>query len=317
MSQIVDRRYDFVFFFDVQDGNPNGDPDAGNMPRVDPQTLQGFVTDVCIKRKIRNAVAAIAGPRLGHDLFFQTQDAVYEKRILNVLMEQAFDGAEIDKKAFKESKGTEKASQAEKAKKWLLEHYYDLRAFGAVLSTGDFNCGQVRGPVQITFSRSVDPIFSIEAAITRKSVTTVAEAHGQTEKQGSITGTFGRKSIIPYALYRGHGFINPMLAADTGFTYADLTLFFQSVQTMFELDRSAARGLMALRRLDVFQHSSALGDAPAHVLFDMVKCPQHGADAAPRSFAEYSIGIEGPLPTGVIHREISAANPSSLTLPWN
>lgn len=317
MSQIVDRRYDFVFFFDVQDGNPNGDPDAGNMPRVDPQTLQGFVTDVCIKRKIRNAVAAIAGARPGHDLFFQTQDAVYEKRILNVLMEQAFDGADIDKKAFEESKGTEKASQAEKAKKWLLEHYYDLRAFGAVLSTGDFNCGQVRGPVQITFSRSVDPIFSMEAAITRKSVTTIDDAEKQTKKDGFLTGTIGRKSIVPYALYRGHGFINPMLAADTGFTYADLALFFQSMQKMFEFDRSAARGLMALRRLDVFQHSSALGDAPAHVLFDMVKCPRHEADAAPRSFAEYSISVGGSPPTGVIHREISASSPSSLTLPWN
>jgi CRISPR-associated protein Csd2 len=317
MSQVVDRRYDFVFFFDVQDGNPNGDPDAGNMPRIDPQTMQGFVTDVCIKRKIRNAVAAIAGAKPGHDIFFQTQDAVYEKRILNVLMEGAFDGAGIDKKAFKESKGTEKATQAGTAKKWLLAHYYDLRTFGAVLSTGDFNCGQVRGPVQITFSRSIDPILSMESAITRKSVTTVKDAETQTKNDGFLTGTIGRKSTIPYALYRGYGFVNPMLAADTHFTYADLALFFQSIQTMFEFDRSAARGLMALRRLDVFQHSTALGDAPAHVLFDLIKCPKHRDADAPRSFSEYSITVDPSLPSGVLHREISSAAPSKLTLPWS
>jgi CRISPR-associated protein Csd2 len=317
MAQIVDRRYDFVFFFDVQDGNPNGDPDAGNMPRVDPQTMQGFVTDVCIKRKIRNAAAAIAGGQPGHDLFFQTQDAVYEKRVLNTLIEGAFDGAGIDKKAFKESKGTEKATQSEKAKKWLLAQYYDLRTFGAVLSTGDFNCGQVRGPVQITFSRSIDPILSMESAITRKSVTTVKDAETQTKNDGFLTGTIGRKSTIPYALYRGYGFVNPMLAADTHFTYADLALFFQSIQTMFEFDRSAARGLMALRRLDVFQHSTALGDAPAHVLFDLIKCPKHRDADAPRSFSEYSITVDPSLPSGVLHREISSAAPSKLTLPWS
>ncbi len=316
MSQVVDRRYDFVFLFDVQDGNPNGDPDAGNLPRTDPQTMQGFVTDVCIKRKIRNAVAAVAAGKPGFDLFFQTQDAVYEKRILNNLMEQAFDGAAIDKKAFKESKGKEKATEAEKAKKWLLQQYYDIRAFGAVLSTGEFNCGQVRGPVQITFSRSLDPIVPAESAITRKSVTTVEDAEKQTKKDGFLTGTIGRKNTVPYALYRGHGFINPLLARDTGFSYEDMGLFFQAIQRMFDLDRSASRGLMSLRGLHVFQHSTALGEAPAHVLFDKVVTPALGDGAAPRQFADYTITVLDSLPAGIIHRELSAADLAATVFPF-
>lgn len=316
MSQAVDRRYDFVFLFDVQDGNPNGDPDAGNLPRTDPQTMQGFVTDVCIKRKIRNAVAAIAGTGPGFDLFFQTQDAVYEKRILNKLIEDAFDGAGVDKKAFKESKGKDKSTEAEKVKKWLLQQYFDIRAFGAVLSTGDFNCGQVRGPAQITFSRSLDAIIPVESAITRKSVTTVKDAEKQTKKDGFLTGTIGRKNTVPYALYRGHGFINPLLARDTGFNYCDLALFFQAIQRMFDLDRSASRGLMALRGLHLFQHSSALGEAPAHVLFDKVATPALGDGAAPRKFSDYTITVADSLPAGVIHRELSAANLADMQFPF-
>ncbi len=316
MNQVVDKRYDFVFLFDVQDGNPNGDPDAGNLPRTDPQTMQGFVTDVCIKRKIRNAVAAIAGAKPGFDLFFQTQDAVYEKRILNNLMEQAFDGVGIDKKAFKESKGKDKSTEAEKAKKWLLQQYYDIRTFGAVLSTGDFNCGQVRGPAQITFSRSIDAIIPAESAITRKSVTTVEDAEKQTKKDGFLTGTIGRKNTVPYALYRGHGFINPLLARDTGFNYGDLALFFQAIQRMFDLDRSASRGLMSLRGLHVFQHSTALGEAPAHVLFDKVMTPALGDASAPRKFSDYTITVADSLPAGVIHRELSAENLAGLTFPF-
>jgi len=315
MVQAVDRRYDFVFLFDVQDGNPNGDPDAGNLPRIDPQTMQGFVTDVCIKRKIRNAVAAIAGSKPGFDLFFQTQDAVYEKRILNNLMEQAFDGAGIDKRAFKESKGKDKSTEAEKAKKWLLQQYYDIRTFGAVLSTGEFNCGQVRGPAQITFARSLDAIIPTESAITRKSVTTVEDAEKQTKKDGFLTGTIGRKNTVPYALYRGHGFINPLLARDTGFSYEDLALFFQALQRMFDLDRSASRGLMSLRGLHVFQHSTALGEAPAHVLFDRVATPALGDSAAPRKFADYKITVADSLPAGIIHRELSASDLNALAFP--
>ncbi len=316
MNQVIDRRYDFVFLFDVQDGNPNGDPDAGNLPRIDPQTMQGFVTDVCIKRKIRNAVAAIKGSAAGFDLFFQTQDAVYEKRILNNLIEQAFDGAAIDKKAFKDGKGAEKTTEAEKAKKWLLQNYFDIRTFGAVLSTGDFNCGQVRGPAQITFSRSLDPITPTESTITRKSVTTVKVAEDQTKKDGFLTGTIGRKNTVPYALYRGHGFINPLLARDTGFTFGDLALFFQAMQRMFDLDRSASRGLMALRGLHVFQHATALGEAPAHVLFDKVSTPALGDAATPRKFSDYTTNVANSLPTGIIYREISAEDSAGMALPW-
>ncbi|MCL4743535.1 MAG: type I-C CRISPR-associated protein Cas7/Csd2 [Phycisphaerales bacterium] len=287
-SAVVDRRYDFVLLFDVTDGNPNGDPDAGNLPRLDPQTLQGMVTDVCLKRKIRNAVAGQAGDKPGCDLFFQTQDAAYERRILNALMERAFDEhPELDKKAFKEKKGKEKASDAAKARAWMCANFFDVRTFGAVMSTGDFNCGQVRGPVQVTFARSLDPIVPLEIAITRKSVTTAGEAENQVRTHGFITGTMGRKNTIPYGLYRAHGFVSPGLAKDTGFTWADLALLFRAIQRMFEDDRSASRGLMAVRGLHVFEHSGPLGNAPAHKLFDLLATPPLGPEAAPRSFADY------------------------------
>jgi len=318
MSQNVDRRYDFVLLFDVQDGNPNGDPDAGNLPRVDPQSLQGFVTDVCIKRKIRNAVAALAGQSAGYDLFFQTQDAQYEKRILNNLIEKGFDDAKIDKKAFKDKKGKEKASDAEVARKQLCRSFFDIRAFGAVLSTGEYNCGQVRGPAQITFARSLDPIIPMESAITRKSVTTAEDAEKQTKSDGFLTGTMGRKSTVPYALYRAHGFINPMLAADTGFTYDDLAIFFKAIQRMFDFDRSAARGLMAVRGLHVFQHATALGEAPAHLLFDRVVTKPLGREAAPRSFEDYkaSIKIVTDWPEGVSYRDLTAEPITDGFFPW-
>lgn len=319
MSKIVDRRYEFVVLFDVQDGNPNGDPDAGNLPRLDPQSLQGFVTDVCLKRKVRNAVAALSGEKAGYNLFFQTQDAVYEKRILNCLIEEAFDKVPIDKEKFKEKKGKDKATDAEKAKKWLLGNYFDIRAFGAVLSTGEFNCGQVRGPAQLTFARSLDPIIPMESAITRKSVTTVDEAEKQTKADGFLTGTIGRKSTVPYALYRGHGFINPMLAKDTGFTYADLAIFFQAIQRMFDFDRSASRGLMSIRGLHVFQHSTALGEAPAHVLFDKIATKPLGRESAPRSFEDYkaSIQVLDSLPQGISYKDLTSAAITPEMFPWS
>ena len=192
MSKIVDHRYDFVLLFDVTDGNPNGDPDAGNMPRIDPQSLQGLVTDGCIKRKIRNAMAVMGEGKPGYDLYFQTQDAVYEKRILNVLHQKAHDALGL--KDSKEAKV--KADNTNKARKWMCEQYFDIRTFGAVLSTG-VNCGQVRGPVQITFSRSIDAVVPLEFSITRKSVTTEDDASKQASKDGSITGTMGRKNTIP------------------------------------------------------------------------------------------------------------------------
>jgi len=292
-SSIVDRRYDFVFLFDVTDGNPNGDPDAGNLPRIDPQTQQGLVTDVCIKRKIRNAVAALAADRPGYDLYFQTQDAVYEKRILNRLHQQAYDALKKDGK-LDEGDGKSQKNKADntaKARAWMCKNFFDIRTFGAVMTTG-VNCGQVRGPAQITFARSIDPIIPMEVSITRKSVTTDEEAEKQAKADGYITGTMGRKNTLPYALYRGHGFINPLLAKNTGFTYADLRLFFDAMIRMFDFDRSASRGLMALRRLVVFEHDSALGAAPAHQLFDRVRVPALGPDRAPRQYADYQVTIE-------------------------
>lgn len=314
-SAVVDRRYDFVLLFDVTDGNPNGDPDAGNLPRLDPQTLQGMVTDVCLKRKIRNAVAGPAGDKPGCDLFFQTQDAAYERRILNALMERAFDEhPELDKKAFKDKKGKEKASDATKARAWMCANFFDVRTFGAVMSTGEFNCGQVRGPVQITFARSLDPVVPLEIAITRKSVTTAEDAEKQAKADGFITGTMGRKNTIPYGLYRAHGFVSPGLAKDTGFTWADLALLFRAIQRMFEDDRSASRGLMAVRGLHVFQHGGPLGNAPAHKLFDLLSTPALGAEAAPRSFADYQrewakVGAgtvdKASLPAGVAWHDLT------------
>ena len=224
-ASVVDRRYDFVLLFDVQDGNPNGDPDAGNLPRIDPQSLQGLVTDGCLKRKIRNAISVIAGDRPGCELYFQTQEATYEKRVLNLQHQRAYDATS----AKDEKEGKAKADNTAKARAWMCQNFYDIRAFGAVMTTG-VNCGQVRGPVQITFARSVDPVVPLEFSITRKSVTTEEEAKKQSQKDGSITGTMGRKNTIPYGLYLCHGFINPYLARDTGFSADDLQLLWDALK---------------------------------------------------------------------------------------
>lgn len=302
----VAKRYDFVLLFDVTDGNPNGDPDAGNLPRLDPQSLQGLVTDGCIKRKIRNAIAAIQVSddgkiKAGYDLYFQTQDAVYEKRILNLLHTKAYkeSGADVKKK------GKEKVEEIGKARKWMCDNFFDVRAFGAVMTTGEGeeknNCGQVRGPVQITFSRSIDAVVPLEFTITRKSVTKESDAEKEIEKKGTLTGTMGRKNTVPYGLYRCHGFINPFLAQDTGFSEADLELLWSALKgTMWEIDRSASRGLMCTRGLYVFEHDSKLGNAQAHELFDRIQVPALGTDKAPRSFSEYKIEInEKDMPKGV------------------
>jgi CRISPR-associated protein Csd2 len=297
----VAKRFDFVLLFDVQDGNPNGDPDAGNLPRIDPQSLQGIVTDVCLKRKLRNAIALLGEGKPGMELYFQTQDATYEKRILNVQHQRAYD----DKKLETDGKDAKrKAANTETARKWMCENFFDIRAFGAVMTTG-VNCGQVRGPVQLTFARSVDPIVPLEYSITRKAVTTVEEAEKQAKADGSITGTMGRKNTVPYALYRCQGFINPYLARDTGFSTEDLDLLWAALKgVMWEIDRSASRGLMCTRGLYVFEHSSQLGNAPAHELFARVSVPALGAAAAPRSFDEYHVTVNADsLPAGVtVHR---------------
>lgn len=322
----VDRRYDFVLLFDVADGNPNGDPDAGNLPRIDPQSLQGLVTDGCLKRKIRNAIAVLGEDRPGTDLYFQTQDAIYEKRVLNLVHQSAWDAlglqpgndggeasdseeADAGKKPRgKKGKGVDHGDtdKVKKTQEWMCQRFYDVRAFGAVMTTG-VNCGQVRGPVQLTFARSIDAIVPLEFSITRKSVTTEDDAKKQVDKDGSITGTMGRKNTVPYGLYRCQGFVNPYLAKATGFSTDDLELLWQSLKgLMWEIDRSASRGLMCTRGLYVFEHSSKLGNAPAHELFDLVKTEPLGEEKAPRSFADYKSNISidaAAVPSGVtLHR---------------
>lgn len=302
----VNKRFDFVLLFDVTDGNPNGDPDAGNLPRIDPQSMQGLVTDGCIKRKIRNAISVLGEGKSGFDLYFQTQDAPYEKRILNKLHERAYEA--VGAKDSSTAKSDAKAANTANARKWMCKEYFDIRAFGAVLSTG-VNCGQVRGPVQITFARSIDPVVPLEFSITRKSITTEKDAEAQVKKDGSMTGTMGRKHTIPYGLYRASGFVNAYLATDTGFSFGDLDMLWQALKgLMWEIDRSASRGLMATRGLYVFEHDGPLGSAPAHQLLDRINITPLGSEAAPRSFEQYKPGItvdESNMPAGVkLHKLI-------------
>ncbi len=281
MSNPIQNRYDFVLIFDVQDGNPNGDPDAGNLPRVDAETGRGLVTDVCLKRKVRNFVQMTRVAETGNDIF------VKEKAVLNTLIDRAVEEAE--------KKGKNKGERTEAARDIMCAQYYDIRTFGAVMSTGK-NAGQVRGPVQMTFGRSVDPIVTLEHSITRMAVATEAEA----EKQGGDNRTMGRKNTVPYGLYVAHGFVSAHLAAQTGFTDADLELLWDALVNMFEHDRSAARGLMSTQKLIVFKHESALGNAPAHRLFDAVQIARKVADVPPRAFADYTVTLDrAGIPAGV------------------
>ncbi|NUN09724.1 MAG: type I-C CRISPR-associated protein Cas7/Csd2 [Ignavibacteriaceae bacterium] len=273
--ETIKNRYDFVFYFDVKDGNPNGDPDAGNLPRIDAETGNGLVTDVCIKRKVRNYISIIKSGKPPFDIFIK------EKAILNNLIDNAHEDTEVKKK--------EKGEKTEAARMVMCKNYYDIRAFGAVMSTGK-NAGQVRGPIQITFARSVDPIVALEHSITRMAVTTEAEA----EKQSGDNRTMGRKYTVPYGLYRGHGFISAHLAEQTGFSDEDLNLFFEAMQNMFEHDRSAARGEMNLRKLIVFKHSSALGNGMAHELFSRVTHKKITGEGVPaRNYSDYEIHLDG------------------------
>lgn len=277
------NRIDFVYIFDVQDGNPNGDPDAGNLPRVDAETGMGIVTDVCIKRKVRNYVQVAKGLANGYDII------VKEKAVLNNEIDKAHDDAKV------------KAAQNKiaAARQYMCEHYYDIRTFGAVMSTGK-NAGQVRGPIQLTFARSVNPVATSEHSITRIAVATPKEA----ESQNGENHTMGRKATIPYGLYVCHGFISANLAQQTGFTEDDLALFFDALKNMFDLDRSAARGLMSAQKLIVFRHASELGNAPANKLFDLVKVEKTTNDV-PRSFKDYAVSINtSALPNGVTVEEL-------------
>lgn len=360
MSELIKNRYDFILYFDVQDGNPNGDPDAGNLPRIDPETGHGLVTDVCLKRKVRNYVQLANDCAKGFDIY------VKEKAVLGRAHVKAFndlgiklgeesrasitkeihegleeigmpDGlsveadedsntytlvvaADADKKEIKEwlneanpSKPVKDAvtkaikdaksrrptgDEVEMGRGKMCKDYYDIRTFGGVLSLKSApNCGQVRGPVQLTFARSVDQIVALEHSITRMAVATEAEA----EKQQGDNRTMGRKYTVPYGLYRCHGFISSHLAAQTGFTENDLKLFWEALGNMFDHDHSAARGLMSTRKLIIFKHESALGNSPAQTLFEMVPNPTPKDENKPtRSFADYTpIEIMGKLPIGV------------------
>ena len=283
MSELKNR-IDFVYIFDVQDGNPNGDPDAGNLPRVDAETGMGLVTDVCLKRKVRNYVQVAKQLADGYDIFIK------EKAVLNNLIDNAHEDESV--KAAKD--------KTMAARDVMCSKYYDIRTFGAVMSTGK-NAGQVRGPIQMTFARSVDPITALEHSITRMAVATEKEA----EKQGGDNRTMGRKATIPYGLYVCHGFISANLAKQTGFSEEDLDLFFDALKNMFDVDRSAARGLMSAQRLIVFKHNSVLGNAPANKLFDLVKVECKDKSVPARSFDDYEVTIDSEhLPAGVTIEEL-------------
>ena len=279
----INNRIDLVYLFDVQDGNPNGDPDAGNLPRVDAETGMGLVTDVCLKRKVRNYVQVSKDLSDGYDIFIK------EKAVLNSEIDKAHDDEDVKKAKDKTAA----------ARLFMCKNYYDIRTFGAVMSTGK-NAGQVRGPIQFTFARSIDPIATAEHSITRMAVATEKEA----EKQNGDNRTMGRKATVPYGLYVCHGFISASLAKQTGFSEEDLELFFEALKNMFDVDRSAARGLMSAQKLIVFRHDSVLGNAPANKLFDLVKIKKN-TEAAPRSFSDYVVSIDkDSVPNGVTVEEL-------------
>lgn len=298
MSNPVNNRYDFVLIFDVQDGNPNGDPDAGNLPRMDAESGQGIVTDVCLKRKVRNFMQMTQGATKGYDIF------VKEKAILNRLIEEGYHTLAIDLEKppvdtkdgdTRKKKGVGQNGEVDKARGQMCASYYDIRTFGAVMSTGA-NAGQVRGPVQLTFGRSVDPVVTLEHCITRMAVTTEADA----EKQSGDNRTMGRKNTVPYGVYVAHGFVSAHLANQTGFNEDDLKLLWTALVNMFEHDRSAARGLMATQKLVIFKHDSALGNAPAHKLFERVALKRKDENKPARSFSDYALTIDKTtLPSGV------------------
>ena len=293
----IQHRYEFVFLFDISNGNPNGDPDAGNLPRVDPETNRGLVTDVCLKRKIRNYVSLDKGDATGYAIYMQ------ERAILNNQHALGRKAVGLEKETADEQKKLPKAeAKARELTAWMCANFFDIRSFGAVMTTG-INAGQVRGPVQLAFASSINPVVPMEVSITRMAVTTQKEA----DEQSGDNRTMGRKHIIPYGLYRAHGFISAKLAERTGFSEADLQLLWQAFINMFEHDRSAARGEMAARKLFVFQHNSAMGNAPAHKLFDTVRVEllNTDVDGPARSFSDYRVAVQREaLPADVTLHEM-------------
>ena len=273
MREPIKNRYEFVLLFDVKNGNPNGDPDGGNMPRIDPETGHGITTDVCLKRKVRNYVDLVKDNQTPYIIY------VKEKAILTERRQPAYEAVADEK---------DKSAKISKARAWMCKNFFDVRTFGAVMSVKENNCGQVRGPVQFAFSQSIDPIVPLEASITRMAVETRKEA----DSQDGDNRTMGRKAYIPYGLYEVHGFISAPLAKQTGFSEEDLELFWESLKNMFDHDRSAARGEMASQKLIVFKHASELGNAPANKLFDLVRVERTGdPDLPARSFSDYKVII--------------------------
>jgi CRISPR-associated protein Csd2 len=281
----VTRRHDFVLLFDVRDGNPNGDPDAGNLPRVDPETMQGLVTDVALKRKVRDYVDVARGTEARYKIYVQHETYLVDGR----------------KRVFGErARGRkEKDVPFADARQWMCDEFYDVRMFGAVMSMKEYNAGQVRGPVQMTFARSLDPIVPLDLSIVGPAQN-AGEVRGAAEGEATTHGTMGRKAVVPYGLYRSHGFFNAHFARQTGVTDEDLDLFWTALQNMWDLDRSSSRGELACRGLWVFTHDSSLGNAPAHQLFQRVRASRRPGIDAPRSFADYEVTIEdADLPSGV------------------
>lgn len=302
MSDSIQHRYDFSLFFDVENGNPNGDPDAGNMPRIDPETSLGIVSDVCLKRKVRNYVDLVksesvedvdASGDLGYKIYVQ------EKAVLNERNKLAYDRNNLK---FESKKLPKKLEDQRAVTAFMCNNFYDIRAFGAVMAT-EVNCGQVRGPIQMCFGQSIDPVVPQEMSITRMAVTN--------QKDVDKERTMGRKQYVPYGLYRVNGFISASLAEKTGFSQADLDLFFEALMNMFENDRSAARGLMTSRKLYVFEHESKLGNAPAHTLFDTVTA-RKDSDGPARAYGDYEIVADkSAVPEGVTLHEYDWIAPSA------
>lgn len=287
----VTKRHDFVLLFDVTDGNPNGDPDAGNLPRVDPETMQGLVTDVCIKRKVRNFVDIMESGKEKMRIYVQNKG-----KALNDLHQEAYEA-----KGLKSTGTKQKREEVTTVRSWMCEQFYDIRMFGAVMTT-EKNCGQVRGPVQLTFARSIDPIIPLDISITRVAVTKPQDlevVEGEKEGGGKVT-EMGRKALLPYGLYKAYGFFTPTFAEDTKAAQADLKIFWAALQNMWDLDHSASRGMMACRGIYIFSHDDKYGKAPAHNLLERVKAIRKEGVEAPRSFGNYSVQVnEANMPQGV------------------
>lgn len=287
------KRHDAVLLFDVKDGNPNGDPDAGNLPRVDPETMQGLVTDVAIKRKVRDYVDVTHGTEERYKIYVQDKGIA-----LNDLHQRAYDASGL------KSTGTrQKREDVNTARAWMCDNFYDIRTFGAVMSTG-VNAGQVRGPIQVTFSRSFHPIVPLDVSITRVAITDPKDVEIVVSEEGKATGgkqtEMGRKALVPYGLYAGNIFYSPQQAQDTGFDDADLALFWEALERMWDFDRSAARGMMACRGVVIFSHDNPFGNAPAHRLLERVRVTLNDGVAAARSFTDYTVTVDNAdLPDGV------------------